>query len=223
VRTRAARANRALGDAGMRVIVVAAGVLPALGAYRAADEEHLDFVGLIAFRDPLRPGVAEALAQCGAAGIRVVMITGDHPVTAHAVAEGLGLPHEDTRIASGHDVDKAGDVALRRLARDCNIFARTRPDQKHRLVRALEADGHVVAMTGDGINDAPALREADIGVAMGQRGTDVAREAAMLVLLDDNFATIVTAVREGRRSSETCNARSPISSPSIRPSFSLRY
>jgi P-type Ca2+ transporter type 2C len=199
LRARAARVNRTLGDAGMRVIGVAGGELPALGADRAADEQHLEFLGLVAFRDPLRPGVAEALAECGAAGIRIVMITGDHPVTAHAVAEGLGLPHEDTRIATGDDVDQADDGTLQGLARECNIFARTRPEQKHRLVQALKADGQVVAMTGDGINDAPALREADIGVAMGQRGTDVARAAAMLVLLDDNFATIVTAVREGRR------------------------
>jgi Ca2+-transporting ATPase len=199
VRARAARANQVLGDEGMRVIGVAAGVLPALGADRAADEEHLQFLGLVASRDPLRPGVSDALAECSAAGIRIVMITGDHPVTAHAVAEGLGLPHEDTAIAVGDDLDAADDTELRRLAGECNIFARIRPDQKHRLVRALKAQGHVVAMTGDGINDAPALREADIGVAMGQRGTEVARASAMLVLLDDNFATIVTAVREGRR------------------------
>jgi Ca2+-transporting ATPase len=199
VRARAARANQALGDEGMRVIGVAAGVLPALGADRAADEEHLEFLGLVASRDPLRPGVSNALADCTAAGIRIVMITGDHPVTAHAVAEGLGMPHEDTGIAVGDDLDTADDAELRRLAKECNIFARIRPDQKHRLVRALKSEGHVVAMTGDGINDAPALREADIGVAMGQRGTEVARASAMLVLLDDNFATIVTAVREGRR------------------------
>jgi Ca2+-transporting ATPase len=198
-RARAVRANQELGDAGMRVIGVAAGALPVLGADRAADEQHLEYLGLIASRDPLRPGVAEALAECGAAGIRIVMITGDHPVTAHAVAESLGLPHEDTRIAVGEELDAADDAGVRRLARECNIFARIRPEQKHSLVRALKADGQVVAMTGDGINDAPALREADIGVAMGQRGTEVAREAGMLVLLDDNFATIVTAVREGRR------------------------
>jgi P-type Ca2+ transporter type 2C len=198
-RARASRANKVLGDAGMRVIGVAAGTLPALGPDRAADEQHLVFLGLIASRDPLRPGVAEALAECGAAGIRIVMITGDHPVTAHAVAESLGLPHEDTGIAVGEDLDAADEAGIQRLVRECNIFARTRPEQKHRLVRALKSDGEVVAMTGDGINDAPALREADIGVAMGQRGTEVAREAGMLVLLDDNFATIVSAVREGRR------------------------
>jgi Ca2+-transporting ATPase len=130
------------------------------------------------------------------------MITGDHPATAHAVAEGLGLPHETAGadvIATGDDVDHADEEALGQLVATANVFARTRPEQKHRLVQALRRQGEVVAMTGDGINDAPALREADIGVAMGQRGTDVAREAAALVLLDDNFATIVTAVRDGRR------------------------
>jgi Ca2+-transporting ATPase len=128
-----------------------------------------------------------------------LMITGDHPVTAHAVAEGLGLPHEDRHIAVGDDLDKAGDQQLSRMVESVNIFARTRPEQKYRLVRALKARGETVAMTGDGINDAPALREADIGVAMGLRGTEVARAAATMVLLDDNFATIVGAIRDGRR------------------------
>ena len=131
------------------------------------------------------------------------MITGDHQVTARAVADGLGLPHQsatgDDDIATGEDVDAADDDALDELVGRVNVFARTRPEQKHRLVRALHDRGEIVAMTGDGINDAPALREADIGVAMGQRGTDVAREAATMVLLDDNFATIVSAVRNGRR------------------------
>jgi Ca2+-transporting ATPase len=131
------------------------------------------------------------------------MITGDHPVTAHAVAEGLDLPHtsgdgEDV-IATGADLDAADDEEFDRLVARANVFARIRPEQKHRLVRALRKQGEVVAMTGDGINDAPALREADIGVAMGARGTAVARESATMVLLDDNFATIVTAVRDGRR------------------------
>jgi P-type Ca2+ transporter type 2C len=198
-RARAASANRALADRGMRVIAVAAGDVPALGADRRSDERHLQFAGLLAFRDPLRPGVADALRECGDAGIRVVMITGDHPVTAHAVAEGLGLPHDDDRVATGDQLDQADDATVTGLVRDCNVFARTRPEQKHRLVQALRAQGEIVAMTGDGINDAPALREADIGVALGVRGTEVAREAATLVLLDDNFATIVGAVRNGRR------------------------
>ena len=195
----ALEANRRLAAAGMRVIAVAAGDLATPSGDRARDERELRFKGLVGFSDPLRPGVREALAECGEAGIRVIMLTGDHPVTAHAVAEGLALPHRDADIATGDDLDRADDAALVHLAARSAIFARTRPEQKHRLVRALRSQQQVVAMTGDGINDAPALREADIGVAMGRRGTEVARGAAAMVLLDDNFATIVSAVRNGRR------------------------
>jgi Ca2+-transporting ATPase len=202
LREGAIAANSAFSAGGMRVIGVAAGPAPPTSTSRAADEAQLGLLGLVAFSDPVREGVAEALAECRAAGIRVVMITGDHPVTAHAVAEGLGLPHESggaDLIATGDDLDTADDERLDELVAGANVFARTRPEQKHRLVAALRRRGEVVAMTGDGINDAPALREADIGVAMGRRGTEVAREAASLVLLDDNFTTIVTAVRDGRR------------------------
>jgi len=199
VRARALAANAQLAEEGMRVIAVAAGDLPDTDGERAADEAALRFVGLVAFTDPLRPGVLDALAECRAAGIRVIMITGDHPVTAHAVAEGLGLPHDDRRIATGDELDGADAAGVADLVAGTAIFARTRPEQKHRLVVALRERGEIVAMTGDGINDAPALREADIGIAMGERGTEVAREAATMVLLDDNFATIVRAVRDGRR------------------------
>jgi Ca2+-transporting ATPase len=202
VRAGAVAANSALSADGMRVIAVAAGPAPPTSTSRDADEAQLRLLGLVAFSDPVREGVAEALGECRAAGIRVVMITGDHPATAHAVAEGLDLPHESGGtdvIATGDDLDAADSDRLDELVANANVFARTRPEQKHRLVGALRRRGEVVAMTGDGINDAPALREADIGVAMGQRGTDVAREAASLVLLDDNFATVVTAVRDGRR------------------------
>ena len=202
IRAAALHANEALTANGMRVIAVAGGFAAPTSTNRADDEAHLRLVGLVAFSDPVRDGVADALNECTAAGIRVVMITGDHPATAHAVAEGLGLPHErggTDVIATGDDLDGADAERLDDLVATANVFARTRPEQKHRLVGALRRRGEVVAMTGDGINDAPALREADIGVAMGQRGTDVAREAAALVLLDDNFATIVTAVRDGRR------------------------
>ena len=201
-RAAAAQANAAFSASGMRVFAVAAGSSDPARTSRVDDEAHLQLLGLVAFSDPRRDGVAEALSECRAAGIRVVMITGDHPATAHAVAEGLGLPHETHGtdvIATGDDLDAADADHLDELVATANVFARTRPEQKHRLVSALRSRGEVVAMTGDGINDAPALREADIGVAMGQRGTDVAREAAALVLLDDNFATIVTAVRDGRR------------------------
>ncbi|HET9017457.1 MAG TPA: cation-transporting P-type ATPase [Thermomicrobiaceae bacterium] len=198
-RERALAANARLAEDGMRVIAVAAGDLSGSSGDRAADESALRFAGLVAFTDPLRPGVLDALAECRAAGIRVIMITGDHPVTAHAVAEGLDLPHDDRRIATGDDLDAADAAGVADLVAGSAIFARTRPEQKHRLVVALRERGEVVAMTGDGINDAPALREADIGIAMGERGTEVAREAATMVLLDDNFATIVRAVRDGRR------------------------
>jgi Ca2+-transporting ATPase len=193
-------ANHQLASAGMRVLGVAAGQLPAGPGEREQDETALQLVGLVAFMDPLRPGVAEALDECRRAGIRVVMITGDHPVTAHAVADGLGLPHDHGHLlATGEELDAASEAGVSDLVAQVNIFARTRPEQKYKLVRALRARGEVVAMTGDGINDAPALREADIGVALGRRGTAVARESATLVLLDDNFATIVNAVRDGRR------------------------
>ncbi len=196
---RVSSANHSLAERGMRIIGVAEGSLDRATGERERDEAALGFLGLLAFSDPPRPGVAASLKECIDAGIRVVMITGDHPVTALAVAEGLGLPHQGDGVVTGDDLDAASDDQLGRLVEENSIFARTRPEQKHRLVRALRAAGEVVAMTGDGVNDAPALREADIGVAMGERGTDVARAAATMVLLDDNFSTIVTAVRDGRR------------------------
>lgn len=192
-------ANRELAQRGMRLIGVASGRLEEATGDRKRDEASLEFIGLLAFSDPPRPGVAQALKECMDAGIRVVMITGDHPVTARAVAEGLGLGAGDDSVATGDDIDGADDEQLDALVARTSIFARTRPEQKHRLVVALKRAGEVVAMTGDGVNDAPALREADIGVAMGERGTDVARAAATMVLLDDNFATIVAAVKDGRR------------------------
>jgi Ca2+-transporting ATPase len=203
LRTAVEEANDRFARDGMRVIAVAGCAHDgAVGGDRPGDEAGLELRGLIAFSDPVREQVGDALAACRDAGIRVIMITGDHPATAHAVAEGLGLPHETAGsdlIATGADLDAASDEELDRLVGEANVFARTRPEQKHQLVASLRRRGEVVAMTGDGINDAPALREADIGVAMGLRGTNVAREAASLVLVDDNFATIVAAVRGGRR------------------------
>ncbi len=192
-----------LAGEGRRIVAVAGGVVAGEpGVDRSTDETGLGLLGLVAFSDPVREGVPEALAACREAGVRVIMITGDHPATAHAVAEGLDLPHDVggvDLIATGDDLDAADDAEMDRLVSTANIFARTRPEQKHLIVEALRRRGDVVAMTGDGINDAPALREADIGVAMGERGTDVAREASAMVLVDDNFATIVAAVRGGRR------------------------
>ncbi|MBS2028630.1 MAG: cation-transporting P-type ATPase [Deltaproteobacteria bacterium] len=200
-RARLLSENARLAESGMRVIAVAEGALagPPSGE-RLRDESALRVLGLVALEDPVRPGVMEALAACRSAGVRVVMITGDHPLTAHAVANGLQLPHDDADpVITGDAVDALDDTSLAARAKQVSIFSRMRPEQKFRLVKAFQRDGEIVAMTGDGVNDAPALRQADIGVAMGERGTEVAREAASLVLLDDNFATIVQAVRGGRR------------------------
>jgi Ca2+-transporting ATPase len=155
-------------------------------------------LGLIALRDPVRETVPAALADCHRAGIRVVMITGDHPGTARAVARAVGLD-DSHGLLTGQDLSSMDDDALRDRAAMVSVYARVPPTEKLRLVRALRANGEVVAMTGDGVNDAPALKAADIGIAMGSRGTDVAREAAALVLVDDDFTGLVTAIRMGRR------------------------
>src|SRR5205823_5973827 len=155
------------------------------------------FCGLVGFADPLRPEVADAVAQCRSAGIRIIMITGDYPATAAAIARQAGLDPE--RVITGAELSALDDETLAQAARRPTAFARIMPEQKLRIVSALKADGEIVAMTGDGVNDAPSLKAAHIGIAMGGRGTDVAREAADLVLLDDDFAAIVTAVRLGRR------------------------
>ncbi|WP_437275249.1 cation-translocating P-type ATPase [Sorangium sp. So ce375] len=161
-------------------------------------ERELTFLGLVGMMDPPRQGVKEAVAECRRAGIRAVMITGDHRLTATAIAQEIGLWDEGDEALSGAELAAMSDEELSRRIMHLRVFARTTAEQKLRLVRAFKAHGHIVAMTGDGVNDAPALREAHIGVAMGRGGTDVARQAADLVLADDNFATIVEAVREGR-------------------------
>ncbi|MBI4701420.1 MAG: cation-transporting P-type ATPase [Deltaproteobacteria bacterium] len=161
-------------------------------------ERELTFLGLVGMMDPPRPGVKQAVATCAHAGIRAVMITGDHKLTATAVAREIGLWQEGDLAITGTELGAMSDAELDARIGQARIFARTSPEQKLRIVRALKRRGEVVAMTGDGVNDAPALREAHIGVAMGRGGTDVARQASDLVLADDNFATIVEAVREGR-------------------------
>jgi Ca2+-transporting ATPase len=185
-----------LAEAGLRVLAVAsaaADVFP-----DAPEAAVFQFEGLIGFRDPVRPEVPQALAEARRAGLRVVMITGDHPSTALAIAREAGL---DTNggVQEGGALARLPFPSLREQLRHANVFARVAPEQKLLIVEALEADGEVVAMTGDGVNDAPALEAAHIGVAMGQKGTDVAREAADLVLLDDSFPSIVAGVRLGRR------------------------
>jgi P-type Ca2+ transporter type 2C len=156
------------------------------------------FVGLVGLQDPVRPTVAESIKECYSAGIRVVMITGDYPGTAMNIARQIGLQSAEKYI-TGPDLEKMGEAELRERIKETNIFARVMPEQKLLLVKALKDNGEIVAMTGDGVNDAPALKAAHIGIAMGGRGTDVAREAASLVLLDDDFSSIVAAVRLGRR------------------------
>jgi calcium-translocating P-type ATPase len=162
---------------------------------RALDE--LELLGLQGMLDPPRPEALEAVATCQRAGVRVLMITGDHPGTAAAIGAALGLA--DGRVTTGRDLDGLDEAQLRELARTNDVYARVAPEHKLRLVRALRGDGAVVAMTGDGVNDAPALRQADIGVAMGRSGTAAAKEAADMVLADDNFATLRAAIEEGRR------------------------
>jgi Ca2+-transporting ATPase len=161
-------------------------------------EQRLTFLGLVGMIDPPRIGVKEAVQACHEAQVRAVMITGDHKLTAVAIARELGLWDEGAIALSGAELEKLNDEALQRRIDNVRVFARVTAEQKLRIVKAFKAKGHIVAMTGDGVNDAPALREAHIGIAMGKDGTDVAREAADMVLADDNFATIVDAVREGR-------------------------
>jgi P-type Ca2+ transporter type 2C len=186
----------------LRVLAVAVRALPAAAERGGMDEleTELTFLGLVGMLDPPRPAVTEAIATCRRAGIRILMITGDYGVTAESIARRIGLvpAGERVRLVNGDDLERLPEEALRELVRGPVIFARTTPAQKLRVVAALQADGEVVAVTGDGVNDAPALRRADIGIAMGVAGTDVAREAADLVLLDDDFATIVAAVEGGR-------------------------
>lgn len=187
-----------LASAGLRVLGVAQATFH---AEALPDNQHdfaFRFLGLLALEDPLRPDVPQAIAQCHRAGIRVVMVTGDHPATALSIARQAGLPVGAGPMA-GTELAALDDAALRPRLAETSIFCRVQPDQKLRLVRAFQACGDVVAMTGDGVNDAPALKAADIGVAMGARGTDVAREAADLVLLKDDFSSLVQAVRYGRR------------------------
>jgi Ca2+-transporting ATPase len=194
------RQAESMAQAGLRVIAVATRSLEALPSPLDKAEHDLTLLGLVGLVDPPRREAHAAVAECKAAGITPVMITGDHPATAIAIAHRLGIVENGhAAVLTGVDLHTLSDAALQRQVESVRIYARVDPAQKIRIVDALQANGEFVAMTGDGVNDAPALKSADIGVAMGKGGTDVARESAHMILLDDNFATIVHAVREGRR------------------------
>jgi Ca2+-transporting ATPase len=193
-------AHTKLASGGIRVLAVAGRKTSGGGSgTRQEDEQDLSLLGLLGFRDPIRPEVPGAVRECQAAGVRIKVVTGDHALTAHAIAESAGIVHDDDAIVTGEQLTPAPDDRRRHLIARAAILSRISPAQKHMIVEVLRADGEIVAMTGDGINDAPALRRADIGVSMGKRGTDVARAAADLILLDDNFASIVSAVATGRK------------------------
>ena len=189
-----------LADAALRTLAVAyrpldPGESP---AGHATLEQRLIYVGTVGIIDPPRAEVAVAIGEAHGAGIRVIMITGDHPRTALRIATDLGIVAEGAKALTGPELDALGNPAFADAVRTTCVFARVAPRHKLRIVRALQAGADVVAMTGDGVNDAPALKAADIGIAMGITGTEVTKEAARMILADDNFATIVDAVREGR-------------------------
>ncbi len=183
---------------GLRVLAVAKSTFNDTGLPKAQHDFKFEFIGLIGLSDPVRPAVPMAIRECHEAGIKVVMITGDYPGTASNIARQIGLDH-NCGIITGPELDAMGDEELKNRIEEVRIFARVVPEQKLRIVNAFKANGEIVAMTGDGVNDAPALKSAHIGVAMGGRGTDVARESAALVLLEDDFSSIVQAVKLGRR------------------------
>jgi Ca2+-transporting ATPase len=186
-----------MAENGLRVLGVATADLQDGSLPQSQEAFTFRFLGLVGLADPLRPSVPAAVRECRSAGIRVVMITGDYPATAGAIARQAGL--EARNATTGEQIKTMDDAALAQHVKTVNVFARITPDQKLRIVQALKSNGEIVAMTGDGVNDAPSLRAAHIGIAMGGRGTDVAREASSIVLIDDDFGSIVSAVRLGRR------------------------
>ncbi len=195
------RISHAWASAGKRVLAYAWTILDTLPepfTYETV-EHDLRLAGLVALMDPPRPEAADAIRECREAGIRPVMITGDHPATATAIAEAIGIRRDGDRVLTTHELNRLSDDDFDRIIEKTAVYARVTPEQKLRIVKTLQHKGHFVAMTGDGVNDAPSLKAANIGVAMGISGTEVSKEAAHLILLDDNFATIVKAVRGGRR------------------------
>jgi len=197
-RLKFAKAVSEMASKGLRVLGVAKSLIDEENLPEIQHDFDFDFIGLIALSDPIRETVPEAVRECYQAGIRVIMITGDYPVTAMNIAREIGLKNHEVAI-SGPELQEMSEDELCKRIKDVNVFARVIPEQKLKIVNALKRNREIVAMTGDGVNDAPALKAANIGIAMGEKGTDVAREASSLVLMDDNFASIVGAVKMGRR------------------------
>lgn len=198
MRSKITRINDGMAGEALRVIAVAYRKLEPGGYRKETLESDLVFTGLIGMLDPPRPEAAEAVLKCRLAGIKPVMITGDHKLTAVAIAKELDIFQEGEMVLTGAELDNMDERSLEKVAGDVSVYARVSPKHKLMIVRALKKLGNIVAMTGDGVNDAPAVKEADIGVSMGQTGTDVTKEASAMVLLDDNFATIIAAIEEGR-------------------------
>lgn len=190
--------NQEFSKEGLRVLGFAYKEIPVGHEMTLEDEYHLTFIGMIAMMDPPREESAEAVKQCKQAGIRPIMITGDHKVTAAAIAKRIGILKDDSEACEGSEMDSMSDQELRDFVEDISVYARVTPEHKIRIVKAWQDKGYIVSMTGDGVNDAPALKQADIGVAMGITGSEVSKDAASMVLTDDNFATIVKAVENGR-------------------------
>ena len=187
-----------LAGKGLRVLGVAKAKINTANLPNIQHDFNFDFIGLIGLSDPIRKNVKQSIIECYKAGIRVIMITGDYPITAQHIALEIGLENPD-KCMTGSELQDITDVELSKKIKDINVFARVVPEQKLKIVEALKRNGEIVAMTGDGVNDAPALKAANIGISMGKKGTDVAREASSLVLMDDNFSSIVGAIRMGRR------------------------
>jgi len=195
---RLSEAVEELATKGLRVLGVAKARIKTDNLPEIQHDFKFDFIGLIGLSDPIRKNVKQAVTECAKAGIRVIMITGDYPITAKHIAEEIGLENPDNCM-TGLELQSISEAELCRKIKDINVFARVVPEQKLKIVEALKRNGEIVAMTGDGVNDAPAMKAANIGISMGKKGTDVAREASSLVLMDDNFSSIVGAIRMGRR------------------------